>query len=1349
MTSEKPSRKDKNQNIQVFVRLRPLNQRERDIKSLGVIEVVNNREVVVRQSQQTSHTKKFTFDRAFGPHAKQVEVYQEVVSPLIEEVLAGYNCTVFAYGQTGTGKTHTMVGENTGDETTWQNDPLAGIIPRALSQLFDELRISNTEYTVRVSYLELYNEELFDLLSTSEDNSKLRIYEDVTRKGSNIVNGLEEITVYNKNEVYKIMAQGQERKRVASTLMNAQSSRSHTVFTIVVHMKENSPEGEELVKIGKLNLVDLAGSENISKAGSDNPAKRERARECVNINQSLLTLGRVITALVERHPHIPYRSPSTRRARECANINQSLLTLGRVIAALVERHPHIPYRSPSTRRARECANINQSLLTLGRVIAALVERHPHIPYRESKLTRILQESLGGRTKTSIIATISPGHKDLEETMSTLEYAHRAKNIQNKPEVNQKMTKKAILKEYAEEIDRLKRDLQAARDKNGVYLASDTFAEMTLKQEEQRKEIQELLLKKRAMEEERDKLGTVFQDINQKLEHAGHQLNDTKNQLHTTKDINQKLEHAGKLSDAKNQLHTTKAKLADTNNVEVFQDINQKLEHAGHQLNDTKNQLHTTKAKLADTNNDINQKLEHAGKLSDAKNQLHTTKAKLADTNNVLQTTKLRFEEQRHLVVAQQQTESTFIFEVVLLCFSPTSTDASNDEASVLQTTKLRFEEQRHLVVAQQQTEAALGAQARALLAAADAASKHASALHDTVDKRRSVESTNLEVTQTFRAESAQQREQIAAGAQHFTDSLLQTLNGLHSTLDNFTTNTVEAQDQNKNKLTELVQKLVDATAEIKTLTATAQDSFSKAAENHRGQLQQALLVHTRDLEHFINLFVSALWAHTHRMKDVEIAKDIEKFVEEWYPSAASRVAALRSVQAAAAANARGTETERSAAARRRRNARRAAAAARASRAQACIQEIEAEKEEIQKRLSKQLAEIETERQETESRLNQWMEEERRLLEERLARHVAAEKKALEDRLSRKVLEIEQEKNLLEERINRHVMWQQSQLEATKEDMDSADQALEEQDSEKEQAEKNLSKFVNEFNALASEVQSDMEWFSGAVVARVATATEHFIRFQEENAYKIDQEVKQLVQTDKESTAKLTADSDQTLAAVTRGTQQTLASVVEVAEKHNNLTADELNSLAASLSQLTSSSTAHLAAQTRTLEAVQHEAVGFGASLRSALDRHQQLEARYLMQEYRVYSPTGKTPSRTEYKYPRALSATSPHERILARFRAMRENVNEEECVVIESAEASDAESSASEDSGAVFAAPSPTEHAPIVKCTSETDIYVRRKQQEQQGKENADRSMQYKKPSKLPAPASHKKPLVDRNATRD
>ncbi|XP_006811021.1 kinesin-like protein KIF11-A, partial [Neolamprologus brichardi] len=129
------------------------------------------------------------------------------------------------------------------------------------------------------------------------------------------------------------------------------------------------------------------------------------------------------------------------------------------------------------KRAREAGNINQSLLTLGRVITALVEKRPHVPYRESKLTRILQDSLGGRTKTSIIATVSPSSSNLEETLSTLEYASRAKNIMNKPEVNQKLTKRTLIKEYTEEIERLKRDLAATRDKHGVYLSSENYESM--------------------------------------------------------------------------------------------------------------------------------------------------------------------------------------------------------------------------------------------------------------------------------------------------------------------------------------------------------------------------------------------------------------------------------------------------------------------------------------------------------------------------------------------------------------------------------------------------------------------------------------------------------------------------------------------------------------------------------------------------------------------------------------------------------------------------------------------------------------------------------------------------------
>nr|CAD7264082.1 unnamed protein product [Timema shepardi] len=346
---------------------KPLNSSEKLSKSTSILEC-GSRVVEVMERPNDKHSKTFSFDRVFDPSSRQMDVYKTVLNPLIDEVLAGYNCTVFAYGQTGTGKTYTMEGERTNDPTiSWDADPLSGLIPRSLSHLFDELRRLQAEFTVRVSYLELYNEELIDLLSTSNDPSKMKLYEDPLKKGSVIVSGLEEVTVHTKNEIYNIMEKGSMKRQTASTMMNSQSSRSHTVFSITVHIKENSIDGEELLKTGKLNLVDLAGSENIGRSGAEN------------------------------------------------------------------------------KRAREAGNINQSLLTLGRVITSLVERTPHIPYRESKLTRLLQESLGGRTKTSIIATVSPAVINLEETLSTLEYAHRARNITNRPEINQKLSKKTLIK----------------------------------------------------------------------------------------------------------------------------------------------------------------------------------------------------------------------------------------------------------------------------------------------------------------------------------------------------------------------------------------------------------------------------------------------------------------------------------------------------------------------------------------------------------------------------------------------------------------------------------------------------------------------------------------------------------------------------------------------------------------------------------------------------------------------------------------------------------------------------------------------------------------------------------------
>jgi len=182
---------------------------------------------------------------------------------------------------------------------------------------------------VKISFIELYNEELSDLLTEGNENDKLRIFDDPERKGSVKIPGLEEIVVRNKSEVYKILQRGSQRRQQASTLMNAKSSRSHSIFTLTVFIKEKSIEGEETIKVGKLNLVDLAGSENIERSGA------------------------------------------------------------------------------TGKRAAEAGRINKSLTTLGRVITALVEHRDHIPYRESNLTRLLQDSLGGRTKTTLIATISP------------------------------------------------------------------------------------------------------------------------------------------------------------------------------------------------------------------------------------------------------------------------------------------------------------------------------------------------------------------------------------------------------------------------------------------------------------------------------------------------------------------------------------------------------------------------------------------------------------------------------------------------------------------------------------------------------------------------------------------------------------------------------------------------------------------------------------------------------------------------------------------------------------------------------------------------------------------------------
>ncbi|KAL7096589.1 hypothetical protein ACP275_10G087800 [Erythranthe tilingii] len=469
--------KEKGVNVQVLLRCRPFSDDELRNNAPQVLSCNEyQREVAVSQSIAGKHIDRvFTFDKVFGPNAQQKDLYEQAVVPIVNEVLEGFNCTIFAYGQTGTGKTYTMEGESKRSKAGHNGDlpPEAGVIPRSVKQIFDTLESQNAEYSVKVTFLELYNEEITDLLgpedlsrAVSEDKQKKQLPLMEDGKGGVLVRGLEEEIVTSASEIFTLLERGSAKRRTAETLLNKQSSRSHSLFTITIHIKEATPEGEELIKCGKLNLVDLAGSENISRSG----------------------------------------------AREG--------------------------------RAREAGEINKSLLTLGRVINALVEHLGHIPYRDSKLTRLLRDSLGGRTKTCIIATVSPAVHCLEETLSTLDYAHRAKHIKNKPEVNQKMMKSTLIKDLYGEIDKLKAEVYATREKNGVYIPkeryyqeesdrkamADQIEQMGVTIENHQKRMEELQAKYDGQVEQYTQLNNKLNATQKDLNQTSKLLADTENEL---------------------------------------------------------------------------------------------------------------------------------------------------------------------------------------------------------------------------------------------------------------------------------------------------------------------------------------------------------------------------------------------------------------------------------------------------------------------------------------------------------------------------------------------------------------------------------------------------------------------------------------------------------------------------------------------------------------------------------------------------------------------------------------------------------------------------------------------------
>ncbi|KAJ3676388.1 hypothetical protein LUZ60_003800 [Juncus effusus] len=473
------SKYDKGVNVQVILRCKPLSEEEVKANTPIVISCNERRREVsaVQLIANKQIDKTFAFDKVFGPASRQKDLFDHSISPIVNEVLEGYNCTIFAYGQTGTGKTYTMEGGGSRKIKNGELPTDAGVIPRSVQQIFQILESQCAEYSMKVTFLELYNEEITDLLSSLDDSSfkspplppqpedkakkPIALMED--GKGGVFVRGLEEEVVYSAAEIYKILDRGSARRRTAETLLNKQSSRSHSIFSITIHIKEVTHEGEEMIKIGKLNLVDLAGSENISRSG----------------------------------------------ARDG--------------------------------RAREAGEINKSLLTLGRVINALVEHSGHVPYRDSKLTRLLRDSLGGKTKTCIIATVSPSVLCLEETLSTLDYAHRAKNIKNKPEINQKMMKATMIKDLYSEIDRLKQEVFAAREKNGIYIPRDRYLQEEAEKKAMTEKIELLELEKDTKDKQLVGIQELYETQQKLSEELGEKLEKTQKELGDTKDALNDLE----------------------------------------------------------------------------------------------------------------------------------------------------------------------------------------------------------------------------------------------------------------------------------------------------------------------------------------------------------------------------------------------------------------------------------------------------------------------------------------------------------------------------------------------------------------------------------------------------------------------------------------------------------------------------------------------------------------------------------------------------------------------------------------------------------------------------------------
>eukprot|EP00644_Phytophthora_capsici_P016390 jgi/Phyca11/117768/e_gw1.34.451.1 len=377
----KPDEKEA-ENIRVAVRCRPMNERENREQSVSCFTCGPDGTAVLTNMDNPTEKHEFGFDFVYGCDSKQESVFNDIGVPLLDRAFGGYNGTIFAYGQTGSGKSFSMTGVTGGPEA------MEGLIPRVNRAIFERVakeRVDNPNmrFLVECSFFEIYNEIIYDLLDSSGNGKKNKGGLEIKEHSvlGIYVKDLQERVVETREEIVELMALGAQSRTVGYTQMNAESSRSHSIFTIKIHQKDADDETKSV--FAKINLVDLAGSERAASTG----AQGDRLREGANINKSLSALGNVINALVE---------------------------------------------------------------------ASRAGKKVFIPYRNSKLTRVLQESLGGNSLCSMLATLSPASINFAETLSTLKYASRAKSIKVNAKKNEASSQ---ISQLNEEIAALKLKLQ--------------------------------------------------------------------------------------------------------------------------------------------------------------------------------------------------------------------------------------------------------------------------------------------------------------------------------------------------------------------------------------------------------------------------------------------------------------------------------------------------------------------------------------------------------------------------------------------------------------------------------------------------------------------------------------------------------------------------------------------------------------------------------------------------------------------------------------------------------------------------------------------------------------------------